>query len=497
MTQLIYDSFLTDRISGNLNNQGDKILDFNINKLNKLFWMEIKQGQNNSSFFFIVKTFSLTESTTIINAITQKENVFFDKSGNITIRDTADNSLIFKWLNPLSKNLYTASKNDNIFIQKDAIISNQKVESLPRPDLIHSNNSTWILYSKDKICYILYNPIHRRSFKNFYNTLPSSDFDDSSGNISNLFNSYCSLQRENGSSSSSVLNYADRACKCIIQEDGIDDAVGVKITDPNYRSKMRNNYFCNAPSCQVSNLEVSEDSFMYGTDSYYQRRVNKIGKCPDTNITICSLAINSAGNTNLVGTKIGQECGIKEPVVEPQVVESPVVKSPVVESPVVESPPGNINNTIVDLSSISIFIKTPIDFFNNYQQLQGSIKANIVKIDRTLSIYDIDIAVNDLSDESSSQKMYKIDITLTKQIQIVKDNIISDIMTPDLVRNFSISKTKIFESTDISDSKKSTQDMNYSLKIMYYIFGIIIILVILFLSFKYIITNSLKSRKKL
>jgi hypothetical protein len=479
-----FDSFFTDRITGNLDNQGNPVLNLTSNELNKSYWMEIKQG-NTSSIFFRVKTFSSTESTTIINAITQRKNVFFDKNGNITIRDPANNSMIFQWLNVLTNNSFTATNNDNIFIQKDANVSNQKLESLPRQDFIHSNDSTWILYTKDNICYVLYNPLHRRSFKKFYNTLPSTEFEDSTGDISNLFNSYCYLQRQNDLSSSALSSYADRACKCIIQEDGIDDAVGVKITEPNYRSKMRNNYFCNAPSCQVSNLEVSQDSFMYGTDGYYQRRVNKIGKCPDNNITICSLAINSAGNTNLVGTKIGQECGVKEPtapvtqppvtqppvtqppvvqppVVQPPVTQPPVTQPPVVQPPVVQPPPVDV---ITDLSSISLFINTPTDFSNDYQQLTESIKANILKLDRTLNIGDIEVSVDDFSDESRTEKSYKIDIILTKQIQMLKDNIVDSIITPNLVRNFSISTVKEFETTDIPKAiskklpSKPSQDM--------------------------------------
>ena len=62
--------------------------------------------------------------------------------------------------------------------------------------------------------------MHRKSFKNFYDTTLTNltEFQDSTGNISSLFNMYCNIQKKKHTSEYDVNQYSDRSCNCIIQE---------------------------------------------------------------------------------------------------------------------------------------------------------------------------------------------------------------------------------------------------------------------------------------
>ena len=466
----IYDSFFTDRIRGNENFSASRkpVLDLVSNNINKLFWIEIKEGDT-ISYFFRVKTFTPEESTKIINAITQKKRIFFDINGNLVIMENIpNNTILFEWNNILTKSNPSTSDFDDIFFRKDAIVSQRPITTLPRLDFILSNGGTWILYTKDNICYILYNPLHRLSFKNWYNLLPPTQFEDADGNISNLFSNYCNIQKQRNLSINDLSNYSDRTCKCILQEDGVDDVTGQKISDPNYRSQMRGVYFCQAPSCQPSNLELTENSFMMGTDGYQPRRVRNLGKegCPPIQNIICSIDFNSAGNTNLVGTKVSQDCGYKPP--PPPTTPVSVTTTPisvtttpvsvtttpisVTTSPVsvtTPTPEPDFSNAIKNISNISLYIETSDDLSEN-TNFKDEVINNILKLDRTLNKNDISVEITDLNPEFYvSNKKYKVDIILDKQIQIINENILADIITPQILNSFKISAAKEFEDSDL------------------------------------------------
>jgi len=454
-----FDSIFTDRILTNRNDQGNNLINLST-ELNSKFWVQIKEG-NNLSLFFKIKKFTPEDSKIITDSINSKKDVFFDKNGHITIREPNSTTNIFQWKNFLSKQEYTANKFDNIFIRKDGDESKQQINSLPRSDFILSNNSNWVLYTLNNICYILYNPIHRKSFKNFYNTLKSTEYQDSEGNMNSLFNIYCKLQKKNNTMSDEINQYSDRSCNCIIQEDGIDDMSGVKINDVNFRSQMRDIYFCKAPSCDSDNLEISENSFMYGDDGYKKRRINRVGSCPSISTTICSLAINSAGNTNLVGTNIGQECGVKAPT------------STTTTTPTTTKTPVD-NGSIVSISNISIFVKSSKSLIND-QTFKNKIIENILKTDISLSTNDVNIEIEDLGNMS-----YKIDILLSKIIQVIKDNKISNIFTSEMNKNFSISISKEFEISDLpTQSTKQPTSSNSNLILIISVIIVIIVIIII------------------
>ena len=444
-----FDSVFTDRVDGNKNSQGLTI--FNLSSvLNSKYWIEIKYYDeldkiNKSSFFFKIKEFTPDNSKIIIEAINSKKDVFFDINGNLTIRENNNqNVTIFQWINFLSNAIYTAAKFDNIFKQNDAIEANQN-RPLARTDFIISNGSKWILYTTNSICYILYNPMHRKSFKNFYDTTLTNltEFQDSTGNISSLFNMYCNIQKKKHTSEYDVNQYSDRSCNCIIQEDGIDDVTGVRLNETNYRSEIKDIYFCKAPSCDSTNLEVTTDSFMEGTKSYKQRRIKRIDGCPSANITICNSVIQSQqGNTNLVGTKIYQECGGKP---QTQTQTNPQTQTQT-------NPDSPDPYSIVDFSYISFFVKSNNNLINN-QDFKDKIIQNLLNSDTSLRINDIKLEITDLSNQS-----YKIDFTLSKTIQMIKINKVSNIFTSRIINDFNITTAKEFEISDVVKSTTSTID---------------------------------------
>ena len=282
---------------------------------------------------------------------------------------------------------------------------------------------------------------------------------------------YCNIQKKKHTSEYDVNQYSDRSCNCIIQEDGIDDVTGVRLNETNYRSEIKDIYFCKAPSCDSTNLEVTTDSFMEGTKSYKQRRIKRIDGCPSANITICNSVIQSQqGNTNLVGTKIYQECGGKpqtqtqtnpQTQTQTQTQTNPQTQTQTNPQTQTQTNPQTQTQTnpdspdpysIVDFSYISFFVKSNNNLINN-QDFKDKIIQNLLNSDTSLRINDIKLEITDLSNQS-----YKIDFTLSKTIQMIKINKVSNIFTSRIINDFNITTAKEFEISDVVKSTTSTID---------------------------------------
>lgn len=457
MSTIKYDNIFTDRVAGNKSDQGMTLLNLT-SDLNNKFWIEIKNENNVSSIFFKVKQFSLTDSEKIIDGINEKKDVFFDSNGNITIRENESSVIVFQWKNNLSKSEYTTTEYDNIFYRKDSNELKRKI-TLPRTDFILSNDSNWILYTKDNICYVLYNPLHRKVFKNYYNNILNfTQYQDNGGKIDKLFNMYCSIQKKRNQTENDIREYSDRSCNCIITEDGIDDMTGIRILDPTFRNAAKINYFCLAPSCFADNLEISENSFMFNStntkDGYRSRRIRSeygdVG-CPEKPVTICNVALSSQGNINLVGTNLAQTCGIAN-----QNYPTPPPSS-------TTSPPSGI----VNLANASFFIKSGQVLLNN-EDFKNKLTQNLLAQDNSLT--NVNIYITELEPYS-----YKIDIRLNKQIQMIKSNILKNIFTSETVSRFNIIILKEFEDTDIP--KKSVTENKSSFNMFLVIIAIFVIII--------------------
>jgi hypothetical protein len=308
-----YDSVFTNRMFF-----GDKGLNMN-NPLTKNLWKKLPLNLQNlanpvspsNGYFFIVKKFNANDSQTIIKAIQENGIVYFDNNGNLEIGDKTTKAVKLNYKNVLNNKKFDDLNKGNIFTDLTG-----KSVKLVRNDLVLSNNKYWILYTENSICYILYNPIHRQSFKDFYN---NQQFDSSGGSnniLNNIFTQYCeitSLQADGNK----LRSYADGTCNCFRKEDCIDNATGIHIDSQKYRNSVGNKCVCAAPNCDDDN--VTSTSFMYKDGKSYKERVSKIEPCPSSiTSVICTTEISAAGNVNMTGSKISQQCGLDSTTAPPQ-----------------------------------------------------------------------------------------------------------------------------------------------------------------------------------
>ena len=335
----IYDNLFTDKIffgtKGSSNN-----LDMN-NNLNLKLWKQLPLNKPNLlnsvspniGSFFVVKTFSDTDSTIIKNGISNQKNVYFDINGNLEIDDLDGNVLLIykNVLTPTKK--FSNTNKGNIFAD-----SNGNPISLARNDLVFSPNKYWILYFDKDICYLLYNPIHRQSFKNYYNSQSFDNTGATNSDLNTIFNQYCeitSLQND----TSLLRTYADETCSCIKLDDCIDNATGIHSSNAKYRNSIGLNCVCAAPSCDTN--KIPKTSFMYKDGNGFKDRIiSKLpgATCPSVQNVICTTEIKSAGDINMKGSQINQQCGNQEPPAVTPIVPPPAIVTPPAVTPIVPPP---------------------------------------------------------------------------------------------------------------------------------------------------------------
>jgi cell division septation protein DedD len=302
-----FDNVFTDRIffgSKNLN-----LTNPLTSKLWKKLPLNIKNTLNAISptdgYFFIAKTFNENESKIIIDEIQNNGMVYFDNNGNLEVDDKTTLAVKLKYKNILSKNDFNDMDKGNIF-------SNSTGQSITliRNDLILSKNKYWILYTENSICYILYNPIHRQSFKNYYNSQTFDSNGASNNLLNNIFNQYCEIMSTQNDTNL-LRTYADGVCNCIREDDCIDNATGTRLTNKQARNSVGKNCVCAAPNCDDGDVTIT--SFMYkdGLTGFKDRRIQTLPNktCPSIQNVICTTEINAAGNVSLAGSKISQQCG--------------------------------------------------------------------------------------------------------------------------------------------------------------------------------------------
>lgn len=306
----VYDSMFTDRLfygqRGLPTDGASNKLDLTGPLLSSKLWKKVpittaKVYSNAISpdygIFFIAKTFSTTDSDILTDYITTKKSgVNFYNNGDILIKGTGGD-IILNFKNPLTPAV-TQEGLSSIFDT-----------SLLRDEFILCPNKHWILYKEDNIYYLLYNPIHRQSFKGYYNKQPLSN--GTNQVLNDLFNQYCEINSK-PNDTTAPRKYSDKTCNCIRIEDRIDNAAGGYIDNTNYRNSIRAASVCVAPECST-NLTVDDTSFMYVGDSngFYNKIIDNLAgkKCPDIKNILCTTELNAGGNINVSGTIISQVCG--------------------------------------------------------------------------------------------------------------------------------------------------------------------------------------------
>lgn len=280
--------------------------------LNSQRWLKI----GNMSMF-IIKTFSASDSVSL-DSDTLSNSLVFDSNGNIK------GSTLGTFMNPLvSSSIQTTQ---TIGYYKDNNLGYRTTSNV-----VFTANLKYILY-KDSTStwYLLYNPLHRQSFKNFYQSIPQGSFlssgfpvtnDDSSGlNLQAVFGDYCSAFID------TTLNnkpFLDPTCGCIKSLTTCEQNAllgGVNSVFPDSSSsvlgKIGNSCVCINDGCSYSGTSAS-DSFI-GTPHHSTSDdgdfVGLANDCSNpTYITNCQEIIHSASSTDIQNSKLIQNCGAPTP----------------------------------------------------------------------------------------------------------------------------------------------------------------------------------------
>lgn len=260
------------------------------------FWKTLNSNGTNISYF-VIKNFNTTESTSISNGINDMSLVF-DKKGNLKYKD-------FSFINPIYSGNSTIDLNETL----NNIKSNNKDIYNVSQNIVTNRNMQYILMkNKDSSTYqLLYNPIHRSTFGNYYRNISSSSLEFGTNNtLDYLFTNYCnSLKTET--------YYADPTCQCFINanqnelnaiygENQIDYSNGLPSSNTgaiNFLNGTPSNHqaVCGAPGCRYSGLEDS--SFL---SKFISNNNNNNLDCEDTNyeyMPFCASYLENAKNLNV------------------------------------------------------------------------------------------------------------------------------------------------------------------------------------------------------
>ena len=302
-------SYYDNVFTSNLYTGQNSGLNLKKNDLTSKLWTELSMDRdingitNKKGAFFNVKTFNIVESKIIIDAIKLKlmNSFFFDQYGNLYITKDGDKKFDFT-------NILTNKKFDINNTNKSSI----ELNNIQNPKIIMSENNKFMLNIENNIVKMLYNPIHRNSFKNYYGT-QTTDKSGLNSQLNNLVNKYCEINAVPGTKDGSR-QYADNTCKClglpnadskVLTGECVDDALGSHLTNPIIRNNIGYTCICAAPSCKYDD----PDSFLSPFLKIVEKNLSTGGKCPDIQNVICEVSIKAGSGVNLSSGQIQNNCG--------------------------------------------------------------------------------------------------------------------------------------------------------------------------------------------
>jgi hypothetical protein len=287
--------------------------------------------------FFVIATFNSTSSIkgNDIYSYLNGSGLGFDQYGNIKFGSSS-------WSNPL--------------FNPPKPFSSTKTVSSSNLDRVMSSSGKWILFrdqqlskTGDQIYYLLYNPIHAKSYNSYYNGLQTANSKDLSKSLSDpLPQKYCEMMatKPNNANTTSNIhyqqhdwsggfkesdingpggpyspgsdgnrNYADVLCNGIYNRECVNYATGSQISVSGggvSGTALNQNCDCMSDLRQKS-ITDHGDSFIskFIIDSHSQKN-GGVSTCPTSlEITTCSQIINSAGSFNAKDSNFNQICGSK------------------------------------------------------------------------------------------------------------------------------------------------------------------------------------------
>ena len=326
-------SYYDNVFTSNLYTGQNSGLNLKKNDLTSKLWTELSMDRdingitNKKGAFFIVKAFSIDESKIIIDAIKLKlfNSFFFDQYGNLYITNDGDKKFDFT-------NILTNKKFDINNTGKSSI----ELNNIQNPKIIMSENNKFMLNIENNIVKMLYNPIHRNSFKNYYGT-QTTDKSGLNSHLNNLVNKYCEINAVPGTKDGSR-QYGDNTCKClglpnadskVLTGECVDDALGSHLTNPIIRNNIGYTCICAAPSCKYDD----PDSFFSPFLKNVEKNLSTGGKCPDIQNVICEVSVKAGSGVNLSSGQIQNNCGNQLAAMEttpPPTTAAPTTLKPII-----------------------------------------------------------------------------------------------------------------------------------------------------------------------
>lgn len=273
--------------------------------VNKKFWLTFDTAKNlpfldnQKGSFFIVKKFTENQS----KILGSDKSLRFDNNGNISVKDNDVTLLNYK--NPLTKLDFD--------VAEPAIVDMTKT---PRKNFIMSNNLKWILTTDGTNYYLLYNPIHRKSFANFYALQDIGSSDGLTPKLKNLIYKYCEITAE-PNTEPGKRRFADPSCSCAILDECIDKAIGTHIDDEKVRNSVGQKCVC-TPSCEITGIDTDSWMSKINLSSFPKKVIKMIGECPPIKNIICNQEIKAYnGDVRLENVQLNSLCGFEGPPPKP------------------------------------------------------------------------------------------------------------------------------------------------------------------------------------
>ena len=359
----------------------------NPSSLNSKYWKKIYtdrsvirtggllgSGMKDDGSFFIAGTFvgkntafpsvdgpTAITGNDIFDAIVGRK-IEFDDFGNIRIfsgSDIKDKD----WKNPLTP----------------VKMADRTVGSIDMPNstFILSRNGRWILAQDtelsqkgyDKVYYVMFNPIHSggtntedpyyttsSTFKKWYNSqLDTFGTNPDPNRLEEpLLQKYCEMTAQKPGNrfetnkttpfqtsftdiyspqeGDNNRNYGDQSCYILVNKEGVYNAVGAIVTDRVTATMAQEDAICNTIN-GPNNYANSNRKGNFIIDYMKDKKKKALGgdkECTKRSINFCSTIINSAGDVNMKGSNIVNECGKQYPSL---ITPAPTTPAPTTRPP--------------------------------------------------------------------------------------------------------------------------------------------------------------------
>jgi hypothetical protein len=278
--------------------------------MNQKFWLNFQTAQKLSFLdsqdgaFFVIRKFNDNESK-ILNS---DKSLRFDNNGNIAVKDNG--VTLFEYKNPLTKLSFD--------IAEPSIVD---FSTTPRKNFIMSNNLKWILAQKPKVdstpvYYLLYNPIHRKSFSDFYASQEIGSSDGLNPKIKNLIYKYCEINAE-PNTEPGKRRFADISCSCAMLDECIDKALGTHIDNEKVRNSIGQKCVC-TPACEINGIDTDSWMSKINQSSFPKKVIKLLGECPPIKNIICNQELKAYnGDIKVENSQLTTLCGFEGPVPPP------------------------------------------------------------------------------------------------------------------------------------------------------------------------------------